>query len=122
MKRIISLYLILLIPVFLTLIYGRVYGRDLDGRYANSPNHDWFLSLHSKKGAPCCADADGIRVLDPDWDSKDGHYRVRLENKWYDVPPDAVLDQPNVVGPTMVWRSYINGQPNIICFLPGAGG
>jgi len=33
--------------------------------------------------------ADGQSVADPDWESKDGHYRVRLENNWIDVPDDA---------------------------------
>ena len=37
-----------------------------------------------------------------------GHYRVRLEGEWYDVPDDAVITEPNRVGRTMVWpiRGY----------------
>jgi hypothetical protein len=30
--------------------------------------------------------ADGEIVANSDWESKDWHYRVRLENKWFDVP------------------------------------
>jgi hypothetical protein len=67
---------------------GSVTARDLDGRYANSPLKQWFDNLKSSRGL-CCSMADGQSVADPDWDSKDGHYRVRLENNWIDVPDDA---------------------------------
>ena len=42
------------------------------------------------RGARCCSDADGSVVSDVDWELKDGHYRVRLEGQWIDVPDDAV--------------------------------
>jgi hypothetical protein len=57
------------------------YGRDRDGRYANSPLHDWFEQLSSKKG-PCCSDADGMSLSDVDWESHDGHYRVRCSRRY----------------------------------------
>jgi len=59
------------------------HARDPDGRYANSPLKQWFDTLRSGKG-PCCSDADGSAVSDVDWESKDGHYRVRLEGEWVD--------------------------------------
>jgi hypothetical protein len=46
---------------------------------------------------------DGVTVADPDWESRNGHYRVRLLGKWIDVPDDAVITEPNRVGRTMVW-------------------
>ncbi len=52
-----------------------------DGRYANSPLKQWFDSLKSGKG-PCCSDADGSAVSDVDWESKGGHYRVRIDGEW----------------------------------------
>ena len=73
-----------------------------DGRYSGSPLKPWFDSLKSGKGL-CCSDADGFAVADPDWDSQDGHYRVRLEGKWILVPDDAVITEPNRAGRTMVW-------------------
>src|SRR5713226_6374002 len=81
--------------------------RDPDGRYANSPLKQWFDSLKSGKG-PCCSDADGTAVSDVDWETKAGHYRVRLEGEWHEVPVDAVITEPNRVGRTMVWpiRGY----------------
>jgi len=62
----------------------------------------WFDSLKSEKG-PCCSDADGTALSDVDWESKDGHYRVRLNGQWIDVPDDALVTEPNLVGRTMVW-------------------
>ena len=47
--------------------------------------------------------ADGEAVADPDWESKEGHYRVRLDNKWVDVPDEAVITEPNRAGRMMVW-------------------
>src|SRR5260221_13973923 len=62
----------------------------------------WFDSLASGKG-PCCSNADGLMVPDVDWESKGGHYRVRLDGVWVDVPDDAVVTVPNRDGRTMVW-------------------
>jgi hypothetical protein len=93
--------------------------RDPDGRYANSPLKEWFDGLRSGKG-PCCSDADGSAVSDVDWESKDGHYRVRLDGEWLDVPDDAVITEPNRIGRAMVWplRNYMG--ITIRCFMPGS--
>jgi len=53
------------------------HARD-DGRFANSPLKEWFDRLASKNGL-CCAFADGVSVQDVDWDTQDGHYRVRIQ-------------------------------------------
>lgn len=37
-------------------------GRDLDGRYANSPLKSWFDQLKSGNG-PCCSNADGAGTV-----------------------------------------------------------
>lgn len=93
--------------------------RDPDGRYANSPLKQWFDSLRSGKG-PCCSDADGSAVSDVDWESKSGHYRVRIDGEWYDVPDDAVITEPNRVGRTMVWPIHGYQGLSIRCFMPGS--
>ena len=93
--------------------------RDPDGRYANSPLKQWFDSLKSGKG-PCCSDADGSAVSDVDWESKSGHYRVRIDSEWYDVPDDAVITEPNRVGRTMVWPVRGYQGLSIRCFMPGS--
>ena len=98
--------------------------RDLDGRFANSPLHNWFESLRSGKG-PCCSDADGRALSDVDWESKDGHYRVYIDGAWWEVPDDAVIKEPNLAGRTMVWPVYYSPQGGpvrieIRCFMPGS--
>ena len=98
---------------------GSVTARDLDGRYANSPLKSWFDQLASGKGR-CCSFADGDAVADPDWDSRDGHYRVRLDGEWVDVPDDAVITEPNRAGRTMVWRLTSADGLGIRCFMPGS--
>jgi hypothetical protein len=103
-----------------------VQGRDLDGRYANSPLHEWFNGLKSGKGL-CCSFADGKTVEDPDWESKDGHYRVKLDGDWYDVSDEALITEPNQSGRTMVWpvpTRETDGHVHywIRCFMPGAMG
>ena len=100
------------------LVAGSATARD-DGRYANSPLKPWFDSLRSGKGL-CCSDADGSAVSDVDWESKDGHYRVRLEGQWIDVPDDAVITVPNRAGRTMVWPVKDSLGISIRCFLPGS--
>jgi len=112
-----SLKLALLVAP-LVLSTGSAMGRD-DGRFTDSPLKPWFDSLRSHLG-PCCSDADGVAVADPDWDSHNGHYRVRLDGEWVDVPDDAVITEPNRAGRTMVWKHYIDGHPRVRCFLPGS--
>jgi hypothetical protein len=98
-----------------------MHARDLDGRYAaqNPELHQWFESLRSGKG-PCCSDADGSAVSDVDWETAGGHYRVRLDGTWLDVPDEAVITEPNRIGRTMVWpiKGYLG--TSIRCFMPGS--
>jgi hypothetical protein len=91
------------------------------GQFANTNPElkSWFESLKSGKG-PCCSDADGTAVSDVDWESGNGHYRVRLDGEWIDVPNEAVITEPNRIGRTMVWplRGYLG--VSIRCFMPGS--
>jgi hypothetical protein len=56
---------------------------------------------------------------DPDWVSRSGHYRVRIDNEWVDVPDDAVITEPNRAGRTMVWPAKGSLGTSIRCFMPG---
>jgi hypothetical protein len=101
-------------------------GRDLDGRYKDSPLHAWFEHLASGKGL-CCSYADGYVINDADWETKSGHYRVRVpkvpDSKdmiWVDVPDEAVITEPNKAGRTMVWPLYGYEGLSIRCFMPGS--
>ena len=107
-----------------------------DGRFAGSPLRDWFNGLASEKG-PCCSNADGITIQDPDVDSVEGRYTVHIcvkfqvsgadwgackEKGWLPVPDDALVKEPNRFGPAVVWP-YPNGnnETRVRCFLPGSG-
>jgi hypothetical protein len=105
--------------LLLTMASQIVQARDR-GQYAANPEiKAWFDRLASRKG-PCCSDADGSAVSDVDWETRDGHYRVRIEGEWVDVPDEAVITEPNRVGRTMVWpiRGYLG--LTIRCFMPGS--
>ena len=102
----------------LVLSTGSAVGRD-DGRFTDSPLKPWFDSLRSHLG-PCCSDADGVAVADPDWDSHNGHYRVRLDGEWVEVPDEAVITEPNRAGRTMVWPVKTVFGVSIRCFMPGS--
>ena len=117
MRRIFTLSVI----VF-ALMFSYAYPRDLDGKYTNSALKPWFDHLASDLGL-CCSFADGIKIDDPDWESRDGHYRVRLNSQWYDVEDKAVIKEPNLAGPTMVWPVMNDGKVVYIrCFIVGAEG
>jgi len=119
--RVVRITLWLLFVVAMLLSFHFAHARDPDGRYArgNPELHDWFEHLSSSKGL-CCSYADGQSVEDPDWDTRDGHYRVKLDGEWIDVPDEAVITEPNRIGKTMVWpiRGYLG--ISIRCFMPGS--
>jgi hypothetical protein len=97
------------------------HARD-HGQFANATPElrAWFNALKSGKG-PCCSDADGSAISDADWESQNGHYRVRIDGEWVNVPDEAVITEPNRVGRTMVWpiRDGVGGL-YIRCFMPGS--
>lgn len=102
------------------LMFAIAHARDLEGRYAGSELKPWFDNLKSGGGALCCSDADGSAISDADWETKGGHYRVRIDNEWHDVPDDAVITEPNRVGRTMVWPVRGYSGLSIRCFMPGS--
>jgi len=118
-----SLGTVLLICALLAAIATMARARDVDGRYAGSPLHGWFESLQSKSKSPCCSDADGQALEDPDWKTIGDHYAVRVDGKWMDVPPDTVVPPPNLAGRAYVWpvRDH-RGFVWIRCFMPGPEG
>jgi hypothetical protein len=109
---------IFLIAALMAFVISTAKARD-DGRYAGSSLKPWFDQLHSERGL-CCSDADGFAVSDPDWETKDGHYRVRLDGEWIDVPDEAVIKEPNRAGRTMVWPIHGSAGTYIRCFMPGS--
>jgi hypothetical protein len=109
-----------LVLVLTGLVSDYSYARD-DGRFANSPLKAWFDRLASRNGL-CCSFADGTSVQDVDWDTQEGHYRVRIYGQWLVVPDAAVVTEPNRFGPAVVWPyNDPYGNTRIRCFMPGAG-
>ncbi len=88
----------------------------------NRPGLDkWYGTLASGKG-PCCGgpSVDAKTLDGADWETKDGHYRVKIDGVWWDVPDDAVLTQPNLDGRALVWPIGGWGGLTIRCFMPGS--
>jgi hypothetical protein len=128
-KRVLGLGCAFLLVAFAgSIVHARDRGQFVN---ANAELKAWFDGLRSGKG-PCCSDADGSAIPDSDWESKDGHYRVRVprysftvegqqqELVWVDVPDEAVISEPNRVGRTMVWPIYGYMGVTIRCFMPGS--
>ncbi len=90
----------------------------------------WYQTLQSGNG-PCCDGTDAVHLAEPDWESHDGHYRVRLpknpnitydlevNGEWVDVPDEAIVHGPNLDGRALVWPMYEDGHPVPRCFMPG---
>ncbi len=87
---------------------------------------EWVQGLTDKSGKSCCETADG-HPAEYEWDIAANGYRVRIEGRWYPVPEDAVIHEPNRLGYATVWYWWswdISGKKthHIRCFLPGPGG
>jgi hypothetical protein len=85
----------------------------------------WFESMTSPSGKPCCSYADGHRT---EFEIKEAAYWVPINSVWTPVPPEAVIhDKGNPFAEAVVWYSPIivggkwTGQQKIICFVPGSG-
>ena len=86
---------------------------------------DWFESMVSPSGKPCCSYADGHRT---EFEIRDNEYWVPIKEVWTPVPPEAVLiDKGNPFAEAVVWYSPLienkkwSGRYKIICFVPGSG-
>jgi hypothetical protein len=81
----------------------------------------WFKSVKSPRGIPCCDTADGHRTT---WrGDKAGGYEVPILDRWVPVPPEAVVrDAGNPTGEAIIWYAiYGGGEIRIRCFVPGDG-
>jgi len=95
--------------------------RDMDKKDNLSPEiHHWVLDLKNGNGVACCATADGWRPQLVEWDTTKKGYKVMIEDKWVEVPDNAVIRGPNKLGHAEVWYYHVDGLPVVRCFLPGA--
>ncbi len=83
--------------------------------------NQWFQDLRSSGGSLCCNGLDARPLIVDDWETADGHYKVRILGQWVVVPDHAVINGPNRDGRALVWWGT-NGVNIIIrCFLAGPG-
>lgn len=98
----------------------------------------WFMGLKSKISA-CCDGSEAVHLSDVDWETQDkptSHYKVRIPidfeqyeksltgqevpTVWVDVPDEALVNEPNKDGQTLVWPMYLQWNvPRVRCFMPG---
>jgi hypothetical protein len=88
------------------------------GQFADVPEHirNWFKSVVSPTGVPCCDISDGHRT---EYDVRGGAYWVPIDGVWMQVPDRAIIrDRGNPVGEAVVW--YIRRGDGVIisCFVP----
>ena len=120
MRKIFSMAAITAVTLIVLLVWHfAAHAHDHSRPELNS----WFEGLKSGKGL-FCSGADGTALSDADWDVRDGHYRVRIQRQWWDVPEQAVIKEPNRAGRTMVWPIYYRAtnpplRVEIRCFMPG---
>ena len=96
-----------------------VMARDTTGlaQTLSAEMNDWVRGLHSRDGAWCCDQADGI---DPVWDMAGDSYRVRYQGAWLTVGPQALIPGPNRLGVARAWIGVTaDTKPYVRCFLPG---
>jgi hypothetical protein len=112
----------LILGVLLMLSIVGCFAHDHDKPELNG----WYPTLKNQRGGPCCDGSDfhgenptATALDDVEWTNDSGHFKVLLEGKWLDVPPDAVVVQPNRDGRAIVWFGHANGEPFVRCFLPG---
>ena len=120
----------ILLGFFLMYAVQRSWAHDPD----NPALNDWYQSLHSNSGSPCCDGKDfdkgtAAHVETENWETQnktDSHFRVRLDGTWEDVPDSAVVSVPNKDGRALVWFYTARGWKNpdsiahiIRCFMPG---
>lgn len=93
-------------------------------RFASAHDHgrpdltEWYKKLRTDSG-PCCDGSDSTALEEPDWESRGGHYRVRINGQWVEVPPGAVLPGPNLDGRALAWPYTSGGVTTVRCFMRG---
>jgi hypothetical protein len=85
----------------------------------------WFESMMSPSGKPCCSYADGHRT---EFEIRADAYWVPINEVWTPVPSESVIfDKGNPFAEAVVWYSPVieggkwTGRQKIICFVPGSG-
>src|SRR5262249_32964442 len=117
--------MVLLAVLFMAAIIIGFFFCCAQGHVAERPALNAVFNTLRRDGGPaCCGATEAERIADPDWETKDGHYRVKIEGQWFDVPDGAVISAPNRFGPALVWPNRYGYERKVYairCFIPGAG-
>jgi hypothetical protein len=112
------------IPILVGLLIASAYADPPPGP---TPYHDWFAKQWSIGKSFCCNEADGHVLDDSDWRMVGGHYEVRINGNWIQVPATAMVDSarggPNPTGHAVIW--YVTGSEGgirLYCFAQGFEG
>lgn len=104
----------LLIPLRSSAFDSEKWGHD-------DATREWFKSLKSPIGIPCCDYSDGTRVEAPDYtENNDGSFEVFVWGRWVHVAKDHVVSASNRIGYAVLWGNA--GIDTVYCFMPGARG
>jgi hypothetical protein len=100
-KRRIGIIAASLLTAMLTVDRVTAYGAPPPGINPNSDEHQWWechrQPLHSD--VPCCSESDGHVLSDSEWRITSHGYQIKVEKRWFDVPPKAVLNDTSACGP-----------------------
>ena len=93
--------------------------RDLDGRWAASPLHDWYSQQRNQMNEVCCAEAEWFAA--DDWGHEAKGYWVRVGEHRWSVPDEKMVRGMHPEGLAGVWL-YPIGTDTLRCFVPGMEG
>jgi len=94
-------------------------GKNLDGRYDNAPNKQWYESQHNAKGQWCCNESDGHPYFGDYSLGENGSVVLNYEGQRYVIPDQLVLKGTNPTGHAVWW--FLEGPTGrtTYCFAPG---
>lgn len=100
---------------------GRLWAQKQD---MTPRQRQWFRDQKRNDSAErCCDEADGEQVQE---DIRDGVYYVKCattekwtEDGWMRVPPERVLNGPNMWGQPICWFRNKDAGPWVACYSPG---
>ena len=115
------MYKAVLATILIDLAFSSAYARDPEGKYTNSPYHDWVEAQQTEprqniEPSSCCGEADAhvvapedIRTVGPN------QYAIRINGNWvkYDKPVNAYHDNPT--GKIWVWYNNNDAGFYFIC-------
>lgn len=103
-----------IIALAIALASTAALARD-DGRYANSPNREWFSQQRNSAGQWCCNESDGHVY--------EGDYRIlpdgSIEAEGHTIEAYKVLKGVNPMGRAVWWYIDTAYGRTTYCFAPG---